>query len=329
MSPKVSIVIPVYNVQDYIARCLESCINQTLRDIEIIIVDDCGSDDSIKIAKEYAAKDTRISIIHNPKNLGTFHARKYGILKARAEFCMFADPDDYFEPYACELAYQTIIIQQTDMVHLSMAYKPKSYRIKPIVHSDRLEDKAMRYFLTGGNNMQGLCDKIYKTSILVQALHTLEFVSPPLKLHEDGLLVFVASLESRSYFGLKQCIYYYCYNPKSITKDKSPSIIQTKQEQTSKFLEILEHLHRIYPHHTQLIKKYQTKIASALMMESRDFGIFDVYKSMQILRKYGFYKTCDYPAYLKAMLLSLRYSFRWQNLIRIVLFCMSLGRVKI
>ena len=69
---KVSIIIPVYNVEKYISECLDSCINQTLQDIEIIIVDDCGSDKSIDIVKEYAKKDSRIKIIKNNQNKGLF-----------------------------------------------------------------------------------------------------------------------------------------------------------------------------------------------------------------------------------------------------------------
>ena len=68
-SPKISIIIPVYNVERYISECLESCIKQTLKDIEIIIVDDCGSDKSIDIVKEYAKKDSRIKIIKNNQNM--------------------------------------------------------------------------------------------------------------------------------------------------------------------------------------------------------------------------------------------------------------------
>ncbi|MCW1863973.1 glycosyltransferase, partial [Campylobacter jejuni] len=68
--PKISIIMPTFNVEKYIVRAIESCINQSFKDIEIIIVDDCGSDKSIGIAKEYAKKDERIKIIHNEKNLG-------------------------------------------------------------------------------------------------------------------------------------------------------------------------------------------------------------------------------------------------------------------
>nr|WP_251824472.1 glycosyltransferase family 2 protein [Campylobacter jejuni] len=65
--PKISIILPTFNVEKYIAKALESCINQSFKDIEIIVVDDCGSDKSIDIAKEYAKKDERIKIIHNEK----------------------------------------------------------------------------------------------------------------------------------------------------------------------------------------------------------------------------------------------------------------------
>jgi len=105
LNPLISIIIPVYNVESYISRCLDSTINQTLANIEIIVVDDCGSDKSIDIAKDYAKRDYRIKIIHNPKNLGTFNARIEGIKEASGEYILFLDADDYLELSACERAY--------------------------------------------------------------------------------------------------------------------------------------------------------------------------------------------------------------------------------
>ena len=78
-SVKISIIIPVYNVEKYISQCLDSAINQSLKDIEIIIVDDCGSDKSMDIAKEYAKNDSRIKIIKNSQNIGLFLTRCEGI----------------------------------------------------------------------------------------------------------------------------------------------------------------------------------------------------------------------------------------------------------
>ena len=102
---KVSIVIPTYNVQSYIAKCLQSCINQSLSDIEILVIDDCGQDNSISIAKEFAKKDRRIKIIHNKENLGTFNTRLKGIQEASGEYILFLDADDYLQKDACKIAY--------------------------------------------------------------------------------------------------------------------------------------------------------------------------------------------------------------------------------
>ena len=104
-NPKVSIIIPVYNVEKYIRECLESCINQTLKDIEIIIVDDCGSDKSMDIAKEYAKKDGRIKIIYNKQNQGPFVSRNNAAIKASGEYLLCLDSDDFLDLKACEIAY--------------------------------------------------------------------------------------------------------------------------------------------------------------------------------------------------------------------------------
>ncbi|ULO02441.1 glycosyltransferase, family 2 [Campylobacter sp. RM5004] len=103
--PLISIILPTYNVEKYIARALESCINQTLKDIEIIVVDDKGQDRSIDIAYEYASRDYRIRIIHNEENLKLLHARAEGVKVATSELIMFLDPDDELEPNACEIVY--------------------------------------------------------------------------------------------------------------------------------------------------------------------------------------------------------------------------------
>lgn len=92
---KISVIIPVYNVEKYLAQCLDSVTNQTLRDIEIICIDDGSPDNSGKILDEYAARDTRIIAIHQ-QNTGVAIARNNGLDAARGEFVCFMDPDDYY-----------------------------------------------------------------------------------------------------------------------------------------------------------------------------------------------------------------------------------------
>ena len=106
--PKISIIIPIYNVEKYLKECLDSCINQTLEDIEIICVDDCSPDNSIKILEEYQRKDSRIKILRHEinKNLGA--ARNTGLQAATGEYIWFVDSDDYIDTKACQILYDAI-----------------------------------------------------------------------------------------------------------------------------------------------------------------------------------------------------------------------------
>lgn len=100
-SAKVSIIVPVYNVETYLPKCLESCINQTLYDIEIVCVNDGSTDSSLKILQQYAAIDDRIIVVDKP-NGGLSSARNAGLDVAGGEWIMFLDSDDYLAPGACE-----------------------------------------------------------------------------------------------------------------------------------------------------------------------------------------------------------------------------------
>jgi glycosyltransferase involved in cell wall biosynthesis len=110
-----SIIVPVYNVERYLPRCIESLCNQTLTDIEIILVDDGSPDNSGKICDDYAAKDVRIKVIHK-KNEGVSAARNDGLLSATGEYVLFCDSDDWMEATACNLLYEAGIKNDADVV---------------------------------------------------------------------------------------------------------------------------------------------------------------------------------------------------------------------
>lgn len=95
--PKISVILPVYNVEKYLRECLDSLVNQTLKDVEIICVDDGSTDESLKILNEYAARDGRIIVVEQP-NKGAGAARNLGLMYAHGEYLAFVDPDDFIEP---------------------------------------------------------------------------------------------------------------------------------------------------------------------------------------------------------------------------------------
>lgn len=98
---KISIIVPVYNVQDYLERCIKSLINQTYKNIEIILVNDGSTDNSLEICNNYCNKDDRIIVI-NKENGGLSDARNYGICNATGDYILFVDSDDYIELDSCE-----------------------------------------------------------------------------------------------------------------------------------------------------------------------------------------------------------------------------------
>ena len=94
MSPSVSVVIPVYMVERYLAPCLESVLSQTLTDIEVLCVNDCSPDECAEILTDYANKDIRLKVINQEKVKGQSVARNIGIDTAEGEYIYFLDPDD-------------------------------------------------------------------------------------------------------------------------------------------------------------------------------------------------------------------------------------------
>lgn len=113
--PKVSIIVPVYNVAPYLARCLDSLVGQTLHDIEIICIDDKSTDNSLEILHEYRNKDPRIQVIALDKNSGVSTARNTGIEAAHGEYLGFVDPDDYVDLDFYEKLYITTKHENADI----------------------------------------------------------------------------------------------------------------------------------------------------------------------------------------------------------------------
>ena len=114
MSDKVSIIVPIYNVEKYLPKCIESIINQTYKNLEIILVDDGSPDNCAKICDEYAKKDNRIKVIHKP-NGGVSSARNAGLDIATGEYIGFVDPDDFIAPEMYEQMLEAIKTANADL----------------------------------------------------------------------------------------------------------------------------------------------------------------------------------------------------------------------
>ncbi|STQ83546.1 putative beta-1,3-galactosyltransferase [Helicobacter fennelliae] len=301
MQPKISLIIPTFNVESYIARCLESCINQTLHDIEILIIDDCGSDDSIQIAKDYASKDKRVKIIQNPKNLGAFASRIYGIKFAQGEYVAFLDADDYLNLNACEMMYQQVkyfaknsqnthkTCNTPDIVHFKAHYHvshsntsaptllssllhkiryilPTRFSTKPLKN----EQIAYNFFLKSSNFPKfTIWDKCYKASLVREAISYLESITYPLIMAEDMLKFFYIANLAKSYVSTPHRLYHYMLNTQSTTQNPRN---KTKKIQDMRFIIEFLQCHCDVPnapYAKQIAQKLSTNLASLIVLESR------------------------------------------------------------
>ena len=152
--PKISVIIPVYNVRNYLRKCLDSVINQSLREIEIILIDDGSTDGSGDICDEYATLDKRIQVIHK-LNEGLSCTRNNGISISTAPYIMFVDADDWVEHRFCELPYEAAMNHHSDMVLIAHNTVDQDGYIKHHKTGIRegllSEAEAMRYNATISN----------------------------------------------------------------------------------------------------------------------------------------------------------------------------------
>lgn len=142
---KMSIIIPVYNVSQYLSRCLESVINQTLKEIEIICIDDESTDGSREILERYAQQDNRI-IFRTQKNQGQGSARNHGLSIAKGKYVQFLDSDDFYEPDCCKKMYEVMEKQKVDVACFepNVIYEAYSFRKKEDAVYFSLKQKGLQ-----------------------------------------------------------------------------------------------------------------------------------------------------------------------------------------
>lgn len=114
---KVSVIVPVYNVEEYVAECIESILNQSLKEIEIIIVDDCSTDNSYHICRKYETDNPdKIRLFRHEKNLGLPSARNTGLKHAKGDYIGFVDSDDFIGPDRFKDLFETAMNHDSDIV---------------------------------------------------------------------------------------------------------------------------------------------------------------------------------------------------------------------
>lgn len=203
---KVSVIIPVFNSDSYIKKCLDSILNQTLDNIEVILIDDGSTDDSLQIIQQYSKKYSNIKY-KSKKNEGQAIARNIGIEMATGEFICFVDSDDYIENNMLEMLYKDAIKNNSDIVvcdYIEDYQNKKILRKSLYVNSDTIQK---RYILS----VAGPCSKIIKAEIFKQ--NNIRFLEN--NIYEDLAIIPALALYTDKISYCEIPLYYYVIRPNS------------------------------------------------------------------------------------------------------------------
>lgn len=191
--PKVSVIIPVYNTEKYLRECLDSAVNQTLKDIEIICVDDGSTDGSLEILHEYAAKDSRFSVF-SQENSGQSVARNVAMKRAHGKYFFFLDSDDYLETVALE---RMVVLAEEEELDVVVCGRIIRYERDDLLRESALKMEEQTPVRSGIAYMREAKNRRYYSNTAATKLVLRELVEnygisfPEGIIHEDTLFIFL------------------------------------------------------------------------------------------------------------------------------------------
>lgn len=217
MKELISVIVPIYNVEKYLRKCVDSIINQTYKNLEIILVDDGSLDNCPKICDEYAKQDIRIKVIHK-ENGGLSDARNAGMKVARGEYISFIDSDDWIKPEMIEGMYNRMIEDNSDLVSSGVLWVDENgAEIRNATVSENCvlnTEQAMKELINDGKLKQHVWNKLYKADLIKNILFDKG------KYHEDVFWSYKVIGEAKRVSIDKNSYYFYVQRSKSIMGEK-------------------------------------------------------------------------------------------------------------
>ena len=261
---KISVIVPVYNVSEYVEQCISSLTKQTLEDIEIIVVDDCGSDDSIKKVEKMASKDKRIKIIYNAQNQGLAESRNIGLTHVTSEFVGFLDSDDWVAIDFYEKLYNNIIKYQADIAVGDVLYYRKEEHSLTREWVSTWNFKSGKKIITAPKDKQfniyacACWNKLYRTKLFKD--YDLKYPKG-LKI-EDVPITTITTILAKKIVLVKEAVLYYRQRSGSIMaeglKNRTPFDIFKIYEYTDKLLnEVKKITNKYYKPFYQIIDNFK------------------------------------------------------------------------
>ena len=229
--PKISIFIPIYNGENHIKKCIEKLQNQTLKDIEIIAVNDYSNDSTLNILTGLAKNDTRIKIVNNDKNHGLLYSRAMGILNSSGEYVMNVDSDDEINDIYClEYLYNQTQVSKVDILVFNVLFKYNNATIK-CGYNNRiiLQPKLYKSNFWDNNLVKDywIWNKLIKKNIFRKAYEDFKFAiyNGKWNYFEDDIWSILVHKYARSKRCIDKLIYIYNNNKNSLMKTRFSNII--------------------------------------------------------------------------------------------------------
>ena len=241
----ISIIVPVYKAEKYLSECIDSVLNQTYENFELILVDDGSPDNSGKICDEYAEKDKRIKVIHK-ENGGVSSARNAGLDNAQGEYITFVDSDDIVDKQYIELMYNKLVEKSADLCfcHFDRFDENTCEEYKETIpehlivdfKSDNFVDFASKFFNLKNNIFGSSCRVLYKKSIV----ETIRFNSK-IKISEDLVFILNAIFNSKSICSISNVFYHYRINPTSASRTYKKFFLKSQMALQKELISLFNH----------------------------------------------------------------------------------------
>lgn len=240
MNEKITVIIPVYNVEKYLDRCLESIVKQTYKNLEIILVDDGSPDNCPELCDLWQSKDSRIKVIHK-KNGGLSSARNAGLDFATGDFIAFVDSDDYISENMLETMLEAALKNNIKVaccgrVRVSAQKKVEMFTLPK--EQVLTGEEAIKQLLIGGSVEEACWDKLYKKEVFDNRRF------PVGEINEDIVQTIEILGDCEFIIHVGKPFYYYCENVNSITTSKYSS---AKRAYIKHLNQIFEYLNKNYP----------------------------------------------------------------------------------
>lgn len=287
-NPKVSVIVPIYNVEPYLQQCIDSIRCQTVKEIEILLIDDGSSDGCPQMCDHFAVEDDRIRVVHQ-KNQGVSAARNCGIEMASADWIMFVDADDWLENNAVEILYYYALQSNSDIVSATIFKNYLCNQIQEILNDNECGEyilpRDLEFVISrilhgkpdGRVGLQSACWKIYKSD----CINNIAPFPDGMKMYEDRIFNLYAFRSAQKFSVLNIPVYHYRSRKSSTCHSFQPDVT----DMVHRYLMEVQIFMRKYQLETEFLGWYRFAVVNTVIYWAFMFG--DLIKSAVEFRLYA------------------------------------------